>query len=110
MKYAFAIFLVVATTGALASMNDTLTTVIVTALTTYCPEATELTHNGIVYTITAETTLTITDCPCTLTQVRLLSSPFLSHPRFLPSSSPKSQIPIPKFLLQNKDNNNIPNL
>jgi hypothetical protein len=84
MKYAFAIFLAVATTGALASMNDTLTTVVVTALTTYCPEATELTHNGIVYTITAETTLTITDCPCTLTQARL-SSP--------PCPFPKSQIP-----------------
>ncbi len=91
MKYAFAIFLAAATTGALASMNDTLTTVIVTALTTYCPEATELTHNGIVYTITAETTLTITDCPCTLTQVRLVSSPL---PSPLPSLS-LSQFPIP---------------
>ena len=75
MKYAFAIL--AAATGALASWNGTLTTAVVTALTTYCPYATELTHNGIVYTVTEETTLTITDCPCTITQVRL---PLSSHP------------------------------
>jgi hypothetical protein len=71
MKYGFAIL--AAATGALASWNGTAayTTVIVTALTTYCPYATELTHNGIIYTVTEETTLTITDCPCTLTQVCL---------------------------------------
>jgi hypothetical protein len=71
MKYGFA--MLAAATGALASTwNGTYTTVIVTALTTYCPFATELTHNGIVYTVTEETTLTITDCPCTLTQAILL--------------------------------------
>jgi hypothetical protein len=71
MKYGFVIL--AAATGALASWNGTAqyTTVIVTALTTYCPYATELTHNGITYTVTEETTLTITDCPCTLTQVCL---------------------------------------
>ncbi len=95
MKYAFAIFLAVAasTTGALASMNDTLTTVIVTALTTYCPEAMELTHNGVVYTITSETTLTITDCPCTLTRVRLFSSPLP------PFQITKTRIPSLKIII-----------
>lgn len=89
MKYAFAIFLAA---GALASMNDTLTTVVVTVLTTYCPEATELTHNGVVYTITEETTLAITDCPCTLTRVRLFSYPF---PLSIPNHETQSY-PIPK--------------
>jgi len=59
-----------AATGALASTwNGTYTTVIVTALTTYCPFATELTHNGIVYTVTEETTLTITDSASTFTNI-----------------------------------------
>ncbi len=107
MKYAFAIFLAAA--GALASLNDTLTTVIVTALTTYCPEATELTHNGVVYTITEETTLTITDCPCTLTKVRLLSSRISSPLSFLlpnpiPHSFPSLQIKI----IANKPSINSP--
>lgn len=79
MKYSVAI-LAAATTGALAqntwgtwAPNGTVayTTTIVTALTTYCPEAMEVTHGGNTYTVTEATTLTITDCPCTLTQVCL---------------------------------------
>ncbi|KAI9640686.1 hypothetical protein NHQ30_010995 [Ciborinia camelliae] len=42
------------------------TTEIVTALTTYCPFATKIEHNGITYTVTEASTLTITDCPCTV--------------------------------------------
>lgn len=38
------------------------------AYTTYCPEATQITHNGVTYTITEATTLTITNCPCTVTK------------------------------------------
>jgi hypothetical protein len=74
MRYVLAIL--AAATGALASWNGTAgyTTVVVTALTTYCPYATQFTHNGIVYTVTEETTLTITNCPCTVTRV----SPSLS--------------------------------
>ncbi|KAH6874077.1 hypothetical protein B0T10DRAFT_499423 [Thelonectria olida] len=44
------------------------TTEVVTALTTYCPGATTLTYNDKTYTITQETTLTITDCPCTISK------------------------------------------
>ena len=40
----------------------------VTAMTTYCPYATQLTHNGQTYTVTEATHLTITDCPCTVTR------------------------------------------
>lgn len=40
-----------------------------TALTTYCPSATTLVQGSNTYTVTAETTLVITDCPCTMTSV-----------------------------------------
>jgi hypothetical protein len=52
------------------SQNGTVayTTEVVTALTTYCPAATQLTHNGKTYTVTSATTLTITNCPCTITK------------------------------------------
>ncbi|TGO56289.1 hypothetical protein BOTNAR_0226g00010 [Botryotinia narcissicola] len=59
------------------------TTEIVTALTTYCPEATKFEQNGIVYTITEASTLTITDCPCT--QTRALPGIALT-PAILPQS------------------------
>lgn len=39
---------------------------VVTEFTTYCPEATTIVTNGKTYTATGETTLTITDCPCTV--------------------------------------------
>jgi len=44
------------------------TTEVVTAYTTYCPLATSITHNGVTYTVTSATTLTITNCPCTITK------------------------------------------
>ncbi|KAG6052410.1 hypothetical protein E4U33_000542 [Claviceps sp. LM78 group G4] len=42
------------------------TTEVVTALTTYCPLATTLTYGNKTYTVKSATTLTITDCPCTV--------------------------------------------
>ncbi|TVY27862.1 Cell wall protein [Lachnellula hyalina] len=48
--------------------NATVTTEVVTAITTFCPEATTIVQNGVTYTATASETLTITDCPCTLTK------------------------------------------
>ncbi|KAF7900580.1 uncharacterized protein EAF01_007882 [Botrytis porri] len=59
------------------------TTEIVTALTTYCPEATKFEQNGIMYTVTDASTLTITDCPCT--QTRALPGIALT-PAILPQS------------------------
>ncbi|CAG7563129.1 unnamed protein product [Fusarium equiseti] len=44
------------------------TTEVLTAITTYCPEPTTLTHGNKTYTVTEPTTLTITDCPCTVTK------------------------------------------
>jgi len=48
--------------------NASYVTEVVTAYTTYCPEPTVITHNNVTYTVTAATTLTITDCPCTITK------------------------------------------
>lgn len=46
--------------------NVTYTTQVVTAYTTYCPAATKITHGTNTYTVTEPTTLTISDCPCTV--------------------------------------------
>ena len=35
--------------------------------TTYCSEPTHISHGGKTYTVSSATTLTITDCPCTVT-------------------------------------------
>ncbi|KAF7505188.1 hypothetical protein GJ744_001178 [Endocarpon pusillum] len=46
--------------------NVTYTTQVVTAYTTYCPGPTQITHGTQTYTVTEATTLTISDCPCTV--------------------------------------------
>ncbi|KAI1377600.1 hypothetical protein F4677DRAFT_41863 [Hypoxylon crocopeplum] len=43
------------------------TTVVVPALTTVCHEHTTLTYNGVQYTATKGETVTVTNCPCTVT-------------------------------------------
>ncbi|KAF2711435.1 hypothetical protein K504DRAFT_343575, partial [Pleomassaria siparia CBS 279.74] len=50
------------------TVPDVYTTIFHTDLTTVCPSATELTIGGSTYTVTEATTLTITDCSCTLTE------------------------------------------
>ncbi|KAH6649773.1 hypothetical protein F5144DRAFT_597300 [Chaetomium tenue] len=54
--------------GAMAFKNETVvyTTEVVTAVTTYCPGPTTITHGENTYTVTEATTLTISDCPCTI--------------------------------------------
>ncbi|KAK8140782.1 hypothetical protein G3M48_001963 [Beauveria asiatica] len=44
------------------------TTEVVTAYTIYCPAPTAVVVNNKTHTVTEATTLTITDCPCTLTK------------------------------------------
>lgn len=46
--------------------NETWVTTTVSVLTTVCPAATALTFNGVTYTATASETITITNCPCTI--------------------------------------------
>ncbi|KAK1972876.1 hypothetical protein LZ32DRAFT_598085 [Colletotrichum eremochloae] len=43
------------------------TTVVTTAYETYCPSPTTFVHQNVTYTATTATTLTITNCPCTIT-------------------------------------------
>lgn len=69
-------FAVLAAVAGLASANygtgvpskPSYTTTVVTAYTTYCPSATKITHGGVTYTVTEATTLTISNCPCTITK------------------------------------------
>ncbi|ODQ63589.1 hypothetical protein NADFUDRAFT_53252 [Nadsonia fulvescens var. elongata DSM 6958] len=74
MKFSTVAISAAAVAGASAAytnvtLSDVTVTKVVTALTTYCPEPTTLVHGNKTYTVTAPTTLTITDCPCTLTSV-----------------------------------------
>ncbi|KLU88562.1 hypothetical protein MAPG_07547 [Magnaporthiopsis poae ATCC 64411] len=73
MKFSVAAVAVAAVSGVSAGFSNyttgvTYTTEVVTAVTTYCPVATEITHGGKTYTVTSATTLTITDCPCTISK------------------------------------------
>lgn len=44
------------------------TTEVVTAYTTYCPAPTTVVMNNKTHVVTEATTLTITDCPCTISK------------------------------------------
>ncbi|KAG5986228.1 hypothetical protein E4U43_005612 [Claviceps pusilla] len=52
--------------NATATADVVYTTEVVTAFTTYCPAATMIHIGNKTYTVTSATTLTITDCPCTI--------------------------------------------
>lgn len=57
--------------------NETITTTkVVAAYTTYCPEPTTFELGGKKYEVTEPTTLTITDCPCTIVEVNPSLSSF----------------------------------
>lgn len=66
MQFRFLAPLALAGSAVAGFSNDTTVTEVVTAYTTYCPEPTTFTTNGKTYTVTEATTLTITDCPCTI--------------------------------------------
>lgn len=51
-----------------AAGNVTYTTEVVTAYETYCPGPTTITYGQKTYTVSKATTLTITDCPCTISK------------------------------------------
>ncbi|KAL8938854.1 MAG: hypothetical protein Q9216_003670 [Gyalolechia sp. 2 TL-2023] len=63
------------------------TTEIVTAYETYCPAPTQVTHGGVTYTVTEATTLTITNCPCTVTK------PMSNAPVVAPTSPAAPVVP-----------------
>ncbi|RDL38025.1 Uncharacterized protein BP5553_05458 [Venustampulla echinocandica] len=73
---AAAVLALAASVSAHAVSNGTVsyTTEVHTAYTTVCPASTELTFNGVTYTATESTTLTITNCPCTIVKPVTTSS------------------------------------
>ncbi|TVY49586.1 Clock-controlled protein [Lachnellula occidentalis] len=67
MQYsAVALLALAASVSAVSNGTVAYTTEVHTAYTTVCPASTQLTFNGVTYTATASTTLTITNCPCTV--------------------------------------------
>lgn len=68
MQFTVALVAAFAAAASATYTNGTVvyTTEVFTAYTTVCPAATELTFNGKTYTATTSTTLTITNCPCTV--------------------------------------------
>jgi len=71
----------------------TYTTEVVTEYTTYCPGPTEITHGGITYTATSETTLTITNCPCTITYP--VTSSVVTECSTCSTYAPRSRLALP---------------
>jgi len=69
-----AIAALAATVSAWENGTVVYTTEVFTAYTTFCPASTELTYNGVTYTATESTTLTITNCPCTIVKPVTTSS------------------------------------
>ena len=78
MKFTVAAILAAAA-GAAANSNVTVTTEVVDVYTTYCPGPTEITHGTKTWTVTEPTTLTITDCPCTVTKPVITTSSVVCH-------------------------------
>ncbi|KAF2088489.1 hypothetical protein K490DRAFT_64539 [Saccharata proteae CBS 121410] len=77
-------------------------TEVVTAYTTYCPYATEITHGASTYTVTEPTTLTVTNCPCTITRPVMTSTITAcntcnSTPMATPPAMTPLNTPYPKF-------------
>jgi len=86
MRFSAAVAVSALAAGVSATYNYTTpsypsyTTEVVTEYTTYCPGATEITYGGQTYTATSETTLTITNCPCTVTYPVTSSTPTYAPP------------------------------
>ncbi|GAV26715.1 hypothetical protein PMKS-000170 [Pichia membranifaciens] len=75
MQFKFLAPLALAGSAVAGFSNDTTVTEVVTAFTTYCPEPTTIVTNGKTYTVTSATTLTITDCPCTIVHTTTSAAP-----------------------------------
>ncbi|KAI1771932.1 hypothetical protein F4818DRAFT_428344 [Hypoxylon cercidicola] len=73
------------------------TTVIETDYVTYCPAPTTFAWNNVTYTATSATTLTITNCPCTITYSTptLITTTAYSTPTFYPTGTAGTTITYP---------------
>ncbi|KAH6609725.1 hypothetical protein Trco_003071 [Trichoderma cornu-damae] len=70
MKFAAAFVLAAVGVSAVyvVPSNVTVVTEVVDSYTTFCPYATQITHGSVTYSVTEATTLTVTNCPCTITR------------------------------------------
>jgi len=72
MQYSFAAVLALAATVSATYKNETIvyTTEVVDTYVTVCPAQTTLTYQGVTYTntLTESSTITITNCPCTVSK------------------------------------------
>jgi hypothetical protein len=57
-----------------ATASPVWVTDVVTSFTTVCPAATTLSFNGVTYTATESETITITNCPCTVSKPVYITS------------------------------------
>ncbi|KAJ6787959.1 hypothetical protein PWT90_10384 [Aphanocladium album] len=92
----FSVAAVIAAAGvATAVSNVTVTTEVVDVYTTYCPEATQITHGTKTWTVTAPTTLTISECPCTITRPVTVTSEVICHNCPKPTGAPSTNGTVP---------------
>eukprot|EP01065_Artemidia_motanka_P007187 TRINITY_DN13548_c0_g1_i2.p1 TRINITY_DN13548_c0_g1~~TRINITY_DN13548_c0_g1_i2.p1 ORF type:complete len:155 (+),score=13.09 TRINITY_DN13548_c0_g1_i2:138-602(+) len=70
MQFSAAAAVLALAASASAWSNGTVvyTTEVHTAYTTVCPASTTFSFNGVTYTATASQTITVTNCPCTVTK------------------------------------------
>ncbi|KAI4860757.1 hypothetical protein F4820DRAFT_435956 [Hypoxylon rubiginosum] len=73
------------------------TTVIETDYTTYCPSPTTFAWNNVTYTATSATTVTITNCPCTVTYSTppVITTTSYPKPTYYPTGSVGTTITYP---------------
>ncbi|EEP76032.1 predicted protein [Uncinocarpus reesii 1704] len=96
MRFSVAASLALAAGASATIINPTgasVITEVVTQYTTYCPGPTTITHGTNTYTVTEATTLTITDCPCTVTRPIITST--VSECNDCPAPSGTGVIPPP---------------
>jgi len=76
MQYSAAAVVLALAASASAWSNGTVvyTTEVHTAYTTVCPASTTFSFNGVTYTATASQTITVTNCPCTVTKPVITAS------------------------------------
>ncbi|KAK7966656.1 uncharacterized protein PG986_000933 [Apiospora aurea] len=84
------------------------TTLVTTDYVTYCPEPTTFAYKNVTYTVTSPTTLTITNCPCTISvsQPPPVTTTSYCPPTSYPIGTGKPPVPTygnssiaPRFLL-----------
>lgn len=91
----FAVAVAALASGAAAWSNVTYVTDTVTAVTTYCPSATVISHGSSTVTVTAPTTVTFTNCPCTITRpVTTTSTTYANSTTAAPTKSTTTTTPV----------------